>query len=45
MKRARMSIKFQLEKLAEDEQFFLHSANIADKVKVVIIHFSITSSD
>ena len=45
MKRTRMNIKFQLERLAEDEQFFLHSANIADKVKVELIHFSITPSD
>ena len=31
---------FQLERLLEDEQFFIHSANIADKVKVGIFDFS-----
>ena len=33
---------FQLERLAEDEQFFIHSANIADKVQVIFDFYVIS---
>ena len=36
------NVFFQLERLPEDEQYFIHSADIADRVKV-IFDFYVTS--